>query len=91
MKERRCFNTRGRFQMAKANKQELYELHKMVAEYYMDALRSGEDLSSGTLAAINTFLKNNEIKVDVVEESPTQNLTFKLQELIKASNLEDIA
>jgi ABC-type Zn uptake system ZnuABC Zn-binding protein ZnuA len=59
-----------------------------VAKYYADALESGEDLSSGTLAAVNTFLKNNDIKVDVVENSPTQNLSFKLQELIKASELE---
>jgi ABC-type Zn uptake system ZnuABC Zn-binding protein ZnuA len=71
--------------MAKANKEELYTLHKMIAEYYMEALESGEDLSSGTLAAINTFLKNNDIKMDVVEESPAQNLTFKLQQLIQAS------
>ena len=68
----------------KANVNELYNLHKKVAEYYLEALESGEDLSSGTLAAINTFLKNNEIKVDIVESSPAQNLTFKLQELIKA-------
>jgi ABC-type Zn uptake system ZnuABC Zn-binding protein ZnuA len=71
--------------MAKANKEELYALHKMVAEYYKAALESGEDLSSGTLAAINTFLKNNDVKMDVVEESPTQSLTFKLQQLIQAS------
>ena len=65
--------------------EELYELHKLIAGYYKDAVESGEDLSSGTLAAINTFLKNNEIKVDVVEESPEQSLTFKLQSLIEAS------
>jgi len=71
--------------MAKANIQELQRLHKMIAEYYAEAIESGEDLSSGTLAAINTFLKNNEIKVDVVENSPGQNLTFKLRELVEAS------
>ena len=71
--------------MAKANMTELHALHKLVAEYYSEALESGEDLSSGTLAAINTFLKNNDIKVDVVENSPTQNLSFKLQQLIAAS------
>ena len=70
--------------MAKANLTELQALHKKVAEYYIEALDSGDDLSSGTLAAINTFLKNNDIKVDVVENTPAQNLTFKLQELIKA-------
>lgn len=71
--------------MAKANIQELHRLHKMIAEYYAEAIESGEDLSSGTLAAINTFLKNNDIKVDVVENSPGQNLTFKLRELVEAS------
>lgn len=71
--------------MAKANINELYGLHKAIAEYYAEAINSGEDLSSGTLAAINTFLKNNEIKVDVVEATPGQNLSFKLKELIEAS------
>ena len=64
---------------------ELHNLHKMIAEYYKDAIDSGEDLSSGTLAAINTFLKNNDIKVDVVEQSDKQNLTFKLRDLVEAS------
>lgn len=73
----------------KANIEELYGLHKLVATYYMEALNSGEDLSSGTLAAINTFLKNNDVKVDVVEQSPTQSLTFKLQELIEADNRKE--
>ena len=68
---------------------ELHGLHKMIAEYYKEAIESGEDLSSGTLAAINTFLKNNDIKVDVVENSPGQNLTFKLNELIEASTKKE--
>lgn len=72
--------------MAKANMNEMYDLHRLVAEYYMEALTSGEDLSSGTLASINAFLKNNDIKVDVAEASPTQNLSFKLRELVEASN-----
>jgi len=66
--------------------QELYSLHKMIAGYYAEAIESGEDLSSGTLAAINTFLKNNDIKVDVVEASASQNLTFKLKELMEADS-----
>ena len=40
----------------KANMNELHELHRLIAEYYAEAIQSGEDLSSGTLAAINTFL-----------------------------------
>lgn len=68
---------------------ELHSLHKLIAEYYRDAIESGEDLSSGTLAAINTFLKNNEIKVDVVEASKSQNMTIKLKELIEANNRKE--
>lgn len=65
---------------------ELHSLHKLIAEYYKEAIESGEDLSSGTLAAINTFLKNNDIKVDIAEQSDKQNLTHRLQDLVKASN-----
>ena len=71
--------------MPKANMNELNGLHKLIADYYKECIESGEDLSSGTLAAINTFLKNNDIKVEVVESSPGQNLSFKLKELIEAS------
>ena len=71
--------------MPKANMNELNSLHSMIADYYKECIESGEDLSSGTLAAINTFLKNNDIKVEVVESSPGQNLSFKLKELIEAS------
>lgn len=74
--------------MAKANKDEMYELHKLVAEYYKAALESGEDLSSGTLAAINTFLKNNEVRMDILQEEGPQNLSFKLTQLIEASKKE---
>ena len=78
-------HTRKDYNMAKANMNELYNLHKMIAGYYAEAIESGEDLSSGTLAAINTFLKNNDIRVDVVEQSDKQNLTFKLRDLVAAS------
>jgi len=68
--------------MAKANLSTLHTLHRKVAKYYIEAVESGEELSSGTVAAINTFLKNNDITVDVIEDSPTQNLTNKLQLMI---------
>ena len=68
--------------MAKANLKQLHELHKVIAEYYVEAVGSGEELSSGTLAAINAFLKNNDITVDIIEDSPTQDLTNKLKLLI---------
>ena len=60
-------------------------LHDLIASYYSERVEDGlggEELSSGTLAAINAFLKNNNITVDLVEESPTQSLTFKLKELM---------
>ena len=72
--------------MARASIDKLEALHDLVATYYKeilgDALEEGEVLSSGTLAAINAFLKNNDITVDVVEDSPTQNLSKELKLLI---------
>ena len=68
--------------MAKANMNELNDLHRIITQYYADAVASGEELSSGTLAAINAHLKNNNITVDIVESSPMQNLTYRIQELI---------
>ena len=71
----------------KASMDKLNALHDLIATYYGDvikeALEDGEQLSSGTLAAINAFLKNNDITADVVESDPTQNLTCRLRELIK--------
>jgi len=72
--------------MAKATIKKLNAVHDLMADYFTEALESGEELSSGTLAAINSFLKTNEITVDVVESSPTQNLTMKLKDLIEADN-----
>jgi tryptophanase len=73
----------------KANLETLHELHGVIAKYYIDAVDSGEELSSGTLAAINSFLKNNDITVDVIEDSPTQSLTNKLQLLIMDQDREE--
>lgn len=61
---------------------EMEGLHKLVTQYYSDLLQEGEELSSGTLAAINSFLKNNDIKVDVVEGSPLQDISLKLRDLV---------
>ena len=74
--------------MAKANLSALHNLHGAIAKYYLEAAQGDEELSSGTLAAINAFLKNNDISVDVLEDSPTQNLTGKLQLLIR--NKEEV-
>jgi hypothetical protein len=66
----------------KASLKEVEALHALLAKYYSDALESGEELSSGTLAAINTFLKNNDVTVDVMESEPLQNLSYKIRDLI---------
>lgn len=58
-------------------------LHDLLADYFAEVLGSGEELSGGTLAAINAFLKNNNITADVVESSSMQNLTFKIKDLVK--------
>ena len=68
--------------MGKASMKEMEGLHKLVTQYYSDLLQEGEELSSGTLAAINSFLKNNDIKVDVVEGSPLQDISLKLRDLV---------
>ena len=75
--------------MAKANLETLHTLHRKIAEYYIEAAESGEELSSGTLAAINSFLKNNDITVDIIENSKTENFSSKLQLLIQGK--EEIA
>lgn len=69
--------------MAKASIDKLNALHDLITTYYAEAIESGEELSSGTLAAINAHLKNNSITVDLVDESPMENLTFKLKELMQ--------
>ena len=72
----------------KANLDRLHDLHRVIAEYYIEAVNGGlgeegEELSSGTLAAVNAFLKNNDITVDVLEDSPAQDLSNKLRLLIR--------
>ena len=67
----------------KATMKEVEALHGLLAKYYTDMLDGGDELSSGTLAAINTFLKNNDIKIDVLNSNPMQNLSYKIKELIE--------
>jgi len=52
--------------MAKATIDKMNILHDLITTYYAEAIESGEELSSGTLAAINAHLKNNSITVDLV-------------------------
>lgn len=74
--------------MAKASMKQVEALHALLANYYGELLESGEELSSGTLAAINTFLKNNDVKIDVAESNPLQNLSFKIKELVESGDKE---
>ena len=65
------------------------ELHGVVAKYYKeymaDALEDGEEVSSGTLAAVNTFLKNNNITVDMTESDDLMDLGLELREMVGKS------
>jgi len=66
----------------KAGINELSKLHGVFANYLTEELESGEELSSGTLAAINSFLKNNNITADITESEPLQNLQSKISKLM---------
>ena len=70
----------------KASIDKLNGLHDLVATYYEDiiktALEEDAELSSGTLNAINSFLKNNDITADMIESEPIQNLSYRIQDLI---------
>lgn len=67
------------------------DLHNIVAKYYKeymaDALEDGEEVSSGTLAAVNTFLKNNNITVDAVESDDMLDLGKQLREMVHEPKL----
>lgn len=67
----------------KASTKKLNTLHDKIADYFSECLDSGEDLSSGTLSAMITFLKNNNVSADVSESNPLQNLSYKIAELVK--------
>jgi len=69
--------------MAKASNKKLEALHDALANYFTEQLESGEELSSGTLAAINSFLKNNNITADTVESQPLQNLSYNISRLLQ--------
>ena len=75
----------------KANIDELNGLHKLIATYYGDtiegALAEGEELSSGFLAAVNSFLKQNDISADIIESAPLQNLGYRIQDILKQEEM----
>ena len=70
----------------KASLQKLEELHGLITDYYKEMVSlglEGEELSSGTLNAINAFLKANDIKVDVIESEDMNDLTVKFRSMIE--------
>ena len=68
------------------------ELHGVVAKYYKDymetALDDGEEVSSGTLAAVNTFLKNNNVTVDIVESDDLLDLGLQLRTMVEEPQMK---
>ena len=66
----------------KATIEKLNGLHDLMANYFTDQLEAGEELSSGTLAAINSFLKTNNVVAETSESEPLQDLQKKLKELM---------
>jgi hypothetical protein len=62
-------------------------LHGILAKYYTDYLNeantNNEEVSSGFLTAVNAFLKNNNITVDVVESNELKDLGLSIKQLIK--------
>ncbi len=77
--------------MSKASLNVMNELHGVVAKYYKeymsDALQDGEEVSSGTLAAVNAFLKNNNITCDAVESDDLMDLGLTLRQMVKNSEV----
>lgn len=73
----------------KASMDKLNKLHDILADYYAEQLESGEELSSGFLAAVNSFLKTNEVTADLMESEPMMDLQKKLQDLMNNNNEED--
>lgn len=72
----------------KASMQKLDDLHGMITEYYIRAIESGEELSSGTLAAINSMLKQNDITVDITSKKKETNMSDKLKLMLEKRNQE---
>ncbi|MCI4437044.1 MAG: hypothetical protein JHC33_09585 [Ignisphaera sp.] len=72
-----------------ASREKLYSLHDIYADYLVEQLESGEVLSSGTLAAIGAFLKNNNITTDIAPQNTKMNLTSRITALLNDSR-EDL-
>jgi hypothetical protein len=70
----------------KANLELMNQLHGLLADYYTEALQGGEELSSGTLTALNGFLKNNNITADLVEKEELMDLGLELRNMINTDN-----
>jgi len=73
----------------KASMEKLNELHNLLTEYYIETLEEGEEISSGSLSAINAFLKNNDVVAEVTESEPLMDLSAKLKEFMIYEKEED--
>ena len=72
----------------KASRKELNTLHGVIADYYngylLDAIEEGEEISAGTLSAINKFLKDNEVTADMADLKVMDSISSKLSKLKRA-------
>lgn len=60
--------------MGKASMNSMNELHGLLARKYADMLSSDKELTAAELNAIASFLKQNDITVDITEAAPMQDL-----------------
>lgn len=68
--------------MARASMDKLNSLHDLLANYYSEILQGGDDLSSGELAAINAFLKNNDITATAIESDAVGTLQNSIANIL---------
>jgi len=72
---------------SKASINKLNKLHDMLANYFLDVLETGEDtISSGTITAMNTFLKNNNVGLDIIPQDPSskqESITYRIDNILR--------
>jgi len=73
----------------KATRKKLNKLHAKVTDYYIDFLdEASEDeleIASGTLSAINAFLKQNDVSADISDSEKLASLKGSFQDRVKAA------
>ena len=66
----------------KANLDKLNELHNSLADYLIEMLESGEEVSGSVLSTANAFLKNNDIVADIIVTEDKQDLSSRIKKLV---------